>query len=368
MRVPSRKVNVWIVVGLWVALTGMHVLQDWLTSQMLDQAFYWRESFVFALKWVFYIPVTFVLIYFYDLFPLHNQVRWKKNFVVLFSISLGVVFVHLLLFGITLKILWPWAFHQEMNLQAVYHKLFSTFILNVWIVYAGIVLVYRGYQLFVGLQNMEIERERLAKELSRSKLEALKMQLQPHFLFNTHHNIIALMQKGETSKATEMLTKLSDLLRISLKENNADLVPIDHEIDWLKKYLDIISLRFGARFLYKFEIDPTVKSALVPPMLLQPVLENAIKYGVEPLAKAGHVIIRIRPNNSDYKKLLLQVQDDGIAHDTVQTINFGIGLSNIQERLTTLFGTEGYLEINSNDPNPGVTVSIHLPWLTNKNL
>lgn len=368
MRFYSPKVKIWIVVALWVTLTGMHVLQDWLTSRMLDQAFYWRESFVFALKWVFYVPVTFLLIYFYDLFPLHHQARWKINFMVLLSISLGMVAVHLALFGLTLKGLWPWAFEQDMNLQAVYHKLFSTFILNVWIVYAAIILVYRGYQLFVGLQKMEIERERLAKELSRSKLDALKMQLQPHFLFNTHHNIIALMQKGDTAKATEMLTKLSDLLRISLKENNADLVPIDHEIDWLKKYLDIISQRFGTRFLYQFEIDSSAKSILVPPMLIQPVLENAIKYGVEPLAKAGHVIIRIGPEDSDFKKLLIQVRDDGIAQEALQKVNFGVGLSNIQERLTTLFGTDGFLEIKSNHPNPGLTVSIHLPWITNKNL
>lgn len=345
---------------IFLGLLGLQVLQDWITSQFYETAFIWKESLVFSLKWLFYIPATFLLIYFYDRFPLHHKKKFYRHLGLLFFISGIMTLVHLILFGLLLGALWRWAFQMEIQLPSVYRKLFSTFWLNVWIIYGVIVLIYRAYQIFGSLQNTKVEAERLQKELVRSKLQTLQMQLQPHFLFNTHHNIIGLMQKGESVKATEMLTKLSDLLRLSLKENQAELVPLENELNWIKKYLDILKLRFGERFTYRFEIDSAAGKIFIPPMLLQPAIENAIKYGLEPVAKPVQVIIRVRAENDQVN---LEVIDDGMDHATIADFNFGIGLSNIQDRLHTLFGTAGRLMITSNEPNPGITVSIMIPWL-----
>lgn len=353
---------------IWGGLVFLQLFQDWVTSRFLETSFQWRESLVFSLKWLLYIPATFILIYFYNRFPLQEKVKFYRHLVSLIVITSLLTVVHLVLFGLLLNLLWPWAFHLEMNLPSVYHKLFSTYWLNVWIIYVLILIIYRAYQIYEGLKNTKIENERLEKELVRSKLAALKMQLQPHFLFNTHHNIISLMQKGDNSKATDMLIKLSDLLRLSLKENKTDLVTLGNEIEWLKKYLDIIALRFGARFKYTFDLHPEVDAVLIPPMLLQPVLENAIKYGLEPVARPVHVYIRIHPENELKQKLVLEVEDDGMDQASIQTFNFGVGLSNVQDRLHTLFGDDSSLTIKSNEPSPGITVSIFIPWITQPKL
>ena len=187
------------------------------------------------------------------------------------------------------------------------------------------------------------------------------MQLQPHFLFNTHHNIIGLMQAGDTQRATQMLTKLSDLLRLSLKENVGDLVPIQNELRLLQLYLDILKIRFGERLQYDIHLAQEAQQAMVPPLMLQPIVENAIKYGVEPFAKTGTVRISIRP--TEPSRLLLEVSDNGIESQAIESFSFGVGLSNTQERLSNLFGESAELYLHTNQPQRGITVSIEIPLL-----
>jgi sensor histidine kinase YesM len=225
---------------------------------------------------------------------------------------------------------------------------------NYWIILAA----HKAYTIFRQFQQSQLDKANLEKQLADAKLDFLKMQLQPHFLFNTHHNIIGLMQKGDTEKATQMLMKLSDLLRLSLKENNDDLVPLKNEVHLLELYLDILKIRFEERLDYQISIGNELQKAFVPPMLLQPIVENAVKYGIEPFAKQGKLEISAQNGHGELK---LIVKDNGI--DTFHTFDFGIGLMNTQERLKNLFGEHAKLNIMSNNPENGITVTITLPLL-----
>jgi two-component system, LytTR family, sensor kinase len=356
----SRKRKYWIISTVWVLMLALQVGQDWLNSQLLDTDFFWEESFHFNVKWLFYIPITFVLMALHDRFPLEGP-SLPRHVGYLIVITLLVVGVHLLSFGWLLQALWEYVRQRPVSLMGIYRKLFSLYFINVWVIYWVILLAYRAYQVSVGYQQAKVEQERLQKQLADSKLQALKMQLQPHFLFNTHHNIIGLMQAGDTQRATQMLMKLSDLLRLSLRENLGNLVPLRNEIRLLQLYLDILKVRFGERLQYQIDIQKEAEQALVPPMLLQPIVENAVKYGVEPFAKTGEIKVWIGRQGANLK---LDVCDNGIESQTVAGFDFGVGLSNTQERLANLFGDDALLNICTNEPHRGITVSIQLPFLT----
>lgn len=356
----SKNFKYWVIPSVWVLMLGLQMGQDWINSRLLDTQFFWQESFHFNVKWLFYLPITFVLMALHDRFPLEGP-QLYRNIAYLVFITLAIVCVHLLSFGWLLQALWQHIRQQPVSLGGIYRKLFSVYLINVWVIYWVILLAYRAYQVSVGYQQAKVERERLQKQLADSKLQALKMQLQPHFLFNTHHNIIGLMQAGDTQRATQMLTKLSDLLRLSLKENVGDLVPIQNELRLLQLYLDILKIRFGERLQYDIHLAQEAQQAMVPPLMLQPIVENAIKYGVEPFAKTGTVRISIRP--TEPSRLLLEVSDNGIESQAIESFSFGVGLSNTQERLSNLFGESAELYLHTNQPQRGITVSIEIPLL-----
>jgi sensor histidine kinase YesM len=225
-----------------------------------------------------------------------------------------------------------------------------------WLILGG----YLAFSVFRQIEQLQLEREKTEKLLLSSRLSALKMQLEPHFLFNVHHSVISLMQKGEIKQAMAMLLKVSDLLRMSLKETSKDLVPIRQEVDLLRLYMDIQQIRFKDRLEIKWCVAEELMQALVPPMLLQPIAENAIKHGVEPYAKKGIVQIKIE---SRKKNLQILVQDNGQEGAIFSPLTLGIGLTNTKERLAHLFADNQQFTIDRNPQEAGVRVQITIPLL-----
>ncbi|MFN3852448.1 MAG: sensor histidine kinase [Spirosomataceae bacterium] len=380
------KIKYWLIPIFWVIVTILMTAQDYIASQLRDYPFYLAESLIFKIKWLVYIPITFLVFEIGRRLPI-KQPKLIAKLSIHLTISLIISFLSLCLISVIMTYLW-----QKTGDTIQYHnvlkKMISTAFLNEFVNYWLILGVYNGILIFEEYQQAKIDKSKLEKQLSESKLNALKMQLQPHFLFNTHHNIIGLMQKGDTDKATRMLMKLSDLLRLSLKENIGDLVPIRNEIQLLNLYFEIIKIRFEERLSYQFLIDKDLENALVPPMLLQPIVENAIKYGIEPYAKKGEIEVRVMLVDSPHpypfsfeekgtKKpspsrrglgevnnlLKLSIKDNGIDNQSFTNFNFGIGLSNTQNRLETLFDEDGQLNIISNEPQSGITVELIMPLI-----
>jgi two-component system, LytTR family, sensor kinase len=194
-------------------------------------------------------------------------------------------------------------------------------------------------------------------QLASARLQALQAQLQPHFLFNTLNTIAGLVHKSP-DKADSVLTMLSELLRFSLETSGDTQVPLQQEIAFTEKYLNIMRVRYEEQVRYEFQIAQDVFCACVPALLLQPLVENAIKYAIEPSPDRGRIDIRAwRDGNS----LRLSVADTGPGVPPSASLTEGIGLSSTRARLCELYGQQGSLEIENES---GFTVKVKIPFRT----
>jgi sensor histidine kinase YesM len=191
---------------------------------------------------------------------------------------------------------------------------------------------------------------------SAASLAALRYQLNPHFLFNTLNAISSLIVTRDYGAADTMLTRLSEFLRATLSSEPDALLPLEDELATLQHYLEIESARFGERLAVEFECPPELNRALVPGFLLQPLVENAIKYALAPSAEP--VTIRVAAQTQG-EVLILSVEDDGAVADAELRPGTGVGLANIRQRLDTLFGAAGNLEAKRRER--GFVVCVRLP-------
>lgn len=212
---------------------------------------------------------------------------------------------------------------------------------------------FLSQNIIINKKAMELERSLLT-----SRLELLKGQLNTHFLFNTLHTISSFVVRRQNDEANRMLVRLSELLRFSLKENKQQLIPLHKEMELLQLYLDIQETRFRDRLELDVRVQPSISNSLVPSLLLQPVVENAVKYGVEPYNDKGKIAIDIHSVNG---KLVILVKDNGKKNFSEIDFSTGIGLSNTRERLKQLYPGNHQLAISANESGQGVLVSIEIP-------
>ena len=198
----------------------------------------------------------------------------------------------------------------------------------------------------------------LESELNRSKLDALRSQLRPHFLFNTLNAISGLVPQGD--KAHQMLLRLSSLLRRSLDEDSHE-VPLQTELTFLNDYLDIQRVRFGDQLAIDVDMEPKALAARVPVFLLQPLLENAIEYGE---SDDGRTTIRLSAHREE-DQLIIRVEDDGPGVASASQLREGVGLRNSRARLNHLYGSRAAFELSARRDGSGLrgtSVVIRLPW------
>lgn len=200
------------------------------------------------------------------------------------------------------------------------------------------------------------ERERreleLAASLAEARLRALRMQIQPHFLFNALNALAALIPR-DPDAADDMLAALADFLRLTLEDPGGREVPLGRELEFTERYLAIEKVRFGDRLTFSIDADPAALAVAVPPLLLQPLVENAVRHGIEPRREAGRIEIHARRENG---ALRLTVRDDGVGLPPV--FAEGVGLANTRTRLRELHGDAATMELKSGD---GLQIDIGLP-------
>jgi signal transduction histidine kinase len=201
-----------------------------------------------------------------------------------------------------------------------------------------------------------LEAQRLRAELAESRLAAVTSQLQPHFLFNTLQSISTLIHRDPVA-ADAMLAKLSDLLRDVLRRSRSALVSLGDELRMTETYLDLARVRFGDRLRITIEVDDAVRGAVVPMLLLQPLIENALKHGVGRRAAGGQVGVSARGID---RRLSITVWDDGVGFENGDAGREGTGLANTRERLRHAFGDDQSLHVGARDGG-GVDVSISMP-------
>jgi hypothetical protein len=245
----------------------------------------------------------------------------------------------------------PDAFIVKLG-YAIYIWSVPTVILYVFIVALGEWLRSRET---LALQRLETAR--LNEQLAVAELSALRQQIEPHFLFNTLNGVVGLMREHKIEPAIGAIVDLSELLRGTLQRSNRPFVTLLEELELLGRYLDIQKTRCGERLQIDIDVPGALSSVRVPAPLLQPLVENAIKHGIERREQGGW--IRIRAERSG-DTLHLRVYNDGpgLAHARVRA-GSGIGISNLRKRLGILFGTQFSLELN--DRETGVEVCVSLP-------
>ena len=197
------------------------------------------------------------------------------------------------------------------------------------------------------------ELERLALD---AQLRSLQAQIEPHFLFNTLANVVSLID-GAPDKARRMLERLIDLLRASLAASRSERTTLGHECALVGAYLDILRIRMGERLQYAIDLPAELAEATVPPLSLQPLVENAIKHGLEPKLAGGTVSVRARAVDG---ALQVDVEDDGLGFDDQNGI--GVGLANLRERLGAAYGERARVVVS--DRAPGTCVRLTIPLET----
>lgn len=209
-------------------------------------------------------------------------------------------------------------------------------------------------------RDREMRGSRLETQLVEAQLTALQKQLHPHFLFNTLNAISALMHR-DVEAADRTLVRLSDLLRLALENTGIQETTLQRELEFLSKYLEIEQTRFADRLSVTFDVQPEVLDALVPNLILQPLVENAIKHGVSKKSGPGHIAITARREGG---KLWMQVQDDGVglSADAWTALQKGIGVSTSHARLRHLFGADFRFEFRRQQP--GLAVIVSFPYHT----
>jgi len=223
--------------------------------------------------------------------------------------------------------------------------------------YAAIVGLSYAIAYYQEAQARAIRAAHLETSLVEARLKSLEAQLHPHFLFNTLHAISALVHANPEA-ADRMISRLSDLLRLTFDRSGAASVPLDEELDFLHKYLEIEQTRFQDRLSVRFDIDPDALDAEVPRLILQPLVENAIKHGIAPRMGRGLVEITARRQEDG---VWLEVKDNGVGLSVNARERFdrGVGLSNTRARLECLYGDRHRLEFSGGDA--GLAVQMLIP-------
>ena len=284
-------------------------------------------------------------------FPVWGE-QPAKNWLVQIGAMLGFVVAHNALFSVSLTIL------DRTIVFASLPKLFGQSLLA-WtvldaLVFCVIVVIHHAVVYYRVSKDRAIRASQLEARLAQTQLQMLRMQLQPHFLFNTLHSISALMHK-DVRRADSMVASLSDLLRMSLQNIGAQEVPLQSELDFLQRYVEIMSLRFGERLRVTIDVDPETRDARVPNLFLQPLVENSFRHGFGDLGQ-GAISISVR---RDGEMLVCDIVDDGrglrAGHKE------GVGLASTRQRLAHLYGDQHIFSL-SGAPGEGVHVTMAIPF------
>jgi two-component system LytT family sensor kinase len=220
------------------------------------------------------------------------------------------------------------------------------------------IAVYYVIRYFQGQQRKEFEKSELDIKNREMQISLLKSQINPHFLFNTLNSINTLIGSSK-EQARRVITQLSDIFRYALDSHGDQMVRLIHELDFIDNYIRIQQVRFGDRLKFVKQVDFSCLSVQIPPMILQPLVENSVKYGIAPKDDGGTIVLTIKRFNN---MIFFEVKDDGLgskAKKVMDGSSGGVGLKNTDQRLKSIFGAGSSLRIRSNEW--GYSVSFFIP-------
>lgn len=349
----------------WTAFGIFFALQGYASAKFLGQ----RTSLaVLLVAWLLcgyaWLLLTPLVVYLAGRFPLQRG-RVKSCLPVHLLISAIIPFIHIAIFVLIRQTVadqlgnWTAWRHEYVGL------LYIDFHIDLLVYWAIVGLVHlreinrRYLERQRESMRLAIEAAELQTSLAEVRLDALKMQIHPHFLFNTL-NSISVLTRDDPEAANRMLLRLSELLRVMLNSESTQEVELSQEIEFLRGYLEIEQIRFQDRLTVDFAVDQEALPARIPNLLLQPLVENAVRHGIAPRAESGTILIQARRSNGYVE---LSVKDNGAGARDLAAVGTGIGLANTRERLERLYGQTQQFETSS-PAEGGFEVKISIPFHT----
>lgn len=349
----------WLKLLGWGLVAYTPVLIFSLTEHLLDdmrtgQPTAWRELLIGrSLEEYTCAAAVPVLFWLSDKFPIDRQ-HWPTHGPILLVGAFAIAVAKYIVFW---PLFWPyWRTYWHMSLSHVPAFVASS-ALAITLDYVSVIAVAHAIRYYQRSRERERAEAALRVQLSQAQLEALKSQLNPHFLFNTLNSIATLMH-CDVAAADEMVTQLSELLRETLRHPGTHEIPLSEEIALVERYLSIVRARFQDRLTVVYDVAPDVRTALVPHFILQPLIENALEHGIALEPGPGRVAI-IAGRDGD--RLRLAVVDDGPGLEAGAANGNGVGLANTRARLAELYGDRQAVTLEAATPK-GARATVLLPY------
>lgn len=339
----------WTLVGLAFAS------QFYLSSTLLGRSVTWGQAISYSLgDWYVWAILSIPILLVARRFPPEGAHPWRTAAVHL-AAALVCSLVYVLLRSLV-GLVHGRLVDEAVTFAEVFRPLLvRTFPFNL-LIYGVIVTISHAIDYYRKYHERTVHALELEKHLTEARLQSLLRQLKPHFLFNTLNGIASLMHR-DVNAADKMLVRLSELLRLTMHHPGQPLTRLREEVAFIEKYLEIERIRFRDRLTARVEVDPAVLEVQVPSLVLQPLVENAIRHGIEPRPGPGHIDIRVRREGN---RLLLVVHDNGAGMPPGGFTREGIGLANTRERLRELYGDDHEFLLG-NHPEGGLEISIRIP-------
>jgi len=351
-----------LYLGVWAVLGVLAAVEVFVAQQLFDKPVSWGLAFRRSFKEVLaYALCTLGVLWLCGQLRLEpgRRARWFVLHMV------GAV-----VFSVGHVALVSWLEAGERSVQTgdiltfsyLFGKLSVAYTFSNIFKYWIVVLGHLGWRYYRAYREREQQASALATELVQARLQALRMQINPHFLFNTLNTIAALVHE-KPEAADRMIVRLSGLLRRTLDRGEVQEVPLREEIEFLKGYLEIEQMRFPDRLTVAFDVEPKTQELLVPHLILQPLVENALRHGILPREEPGRIEISAQVVAGNELELKVRDNGSGLATHNEEAAPEGIGLKNVRSRLAHLYGGAQRLTIQ-NAPGGGVEATVRIPCCT----
>lgn len=359
----TRRWGRWFLVWvIWTVVGIVFTLQGYFTSYRSERPTAFTESLYIQMAWSYlWALATPLVLWATSHIPIERH-NWVRNSLKHIPISVLLSVLVTALGHVTIWLNWGWRYGKPFSFERMGRFIVGNFSEGIGM-YMLVALTSYAFSYYRRYREGQVRTFQLEAQLSQAQLQALKMQLHPHFLFNTLHSISALLNK-DTEAARKMITRLGDFLRLTLENSGTQEVTLQQEMEFLRCYLEIERVRFQDRLVTHINVPSAALSAKVPNLILQPIVENAIRHGIAPRSKPGRIEISAEPHNGT---LRIQVRDNGPGMPDHRTSDIlfrkGLGLANTENRLDRLYGSAHRLAL-SNNSDGGLLVTLEIPFRT----
>jgi two-component sensor histidine kinase len=356
----ENRIKAIVIVAGWTLFGLFFASQTYLTQVYWGRDASWAEALWAWMPCGYsWAALTPGMLYLARRFPF-TRGGWLRPLVIHSLAAVASSFIATL-FYVLLRKLILWNDPASASPVGTYKKLIIGELHSGILIYGSVIGISYALGYYRKYRDRELKAAQLESQLAQAQLDALRKQLQPHFLFNTL-NTVSILIDEDTKAARNMLVRLSDLLRVTLDRARAHEVSLRQELEFIEGYLEIERTRFQDRLNVRMDIDPKTLDARVPDLILQPIVENAIRHGVAPRAAAGLIEIRARRLNGS---LRLEVRDNGqgLPDGENKAGKIGVGIANTRARLAQLYGADHSFEMR-NVAGGGLLVNIAIPYHT----